>query len=199
MESSNKSSSRSVSPTKLNSNAIEVNKSKEIETSRDSNAKEKIVPITGEFQPTPFSAKIERSVEPMSHEIQSSIEMKMPMSSEFQPQIEDEMRLDSNASMTGESIGRESDAKNIENKRNFYSNDEESDSDGIPIQMEGDTNARPSQNRIHLKHRPNQIPSQESQWKRQHTTHLTNDPHHCCSYQKNYIHLKGETIYLEIG
>lgn len=186
---------KTIGQRKLNSNTIEVNKSKEIETSRDSIAEEKIVPFSAEFPPTPFSVNIEKLVESMSQEIQNPIEMKMPISSEIQPKIEDEMQFDLNASETKESIENESDVKNIENRRNFYSNDEESDSDGI----QWDSNARPSQNHIHLKHRPNRISSQESQWKRQHTTRPTNDPHQCCSYQKNYIHLKGETIYLEIG
>lgn len=97
-------------------------------------------------------------------------------------QLHADEQLDPFVSETNESIENDSSVKNNEIESNLNSNDTKSDSNG------SQENANDELFKTHSKRCLNRSSSDESQPKRR-----------CCNYQKNYIHVKGETVYIEIG
>lgn len=65
---------------------------------------------------------------------------------------------------------------------------------------QSDQNSAKMKNEIDVpKRHSDRASSNKSQPKRKRMAHPSNDSVGHCSYQKNYIHVKGETVFLEIG
>lgn len=108
----------------------------------------------------------------------------------MQAMIEDELEIDSDTSETDKSMKDEpSDEKLDATKTKLNLNDQ------IYNAVESSANVELTHER-ELR-RPHKSPLDCPQPKRRRIAHSSNGL--CCSYQKNYVHVKGQTIHLEIG